>query len=480
MDKITSARSIEELLIQWDPYIPRLSFLIRSYFILIITLAILAATLPPLRNSILTYGKLDANTVAQPSATTCESSSKSSPTGPLDVSAPPKDPQSQSSLLALVYSIRVPKTWFAHFYVFATLWTLYLSFDLFYYLGSSNSRYAGADSRNTYFSMLDTTLGSTHSYWSILILLRQLRIMPSSALGTTFNPSASAGPFSQEQSSELLSGALSLPTEVLVAMACYQLHVIRRWYESWFLERPSAKATIHLGHYLVGISFYGAIAPSLWIDHVESLLSSSSEPSSSWSGRIRATGVDADWSKNWFLGFCVGLFLWASWHQFQCHHILANLRITPTTALDKKEDRSGEKEKASTSHYKVPFGDWFEYLVTPHYSAEMVLYFALFLMTAAQSISSTVLHSPTSFLETIGSLTFWIQPSLEWVPTMLLAWMWVVVNLGIIARETDQWYRAQFGDQYFAPSSSTSTDATGRSPQSSANHPRRILIPFVY
>ncbi|KAG0195547.1 hypothetical protein BGX28_001120, partial [Mortierella sp. GBA30] len=49
-------------------------------------------------------------------------------------------------------------------------------------------------------------------------------------------------------------------------MSYYLVHPIRRWYECWFVERPSAKAKIHIRQCLVGISLYTAMAPSLWID----------------------------------------------------------------------------------------------------------------------------------------------------------------------------------------------------------------------
>ncbi|KAF8927988.1 hypothetical protein BGZ58_009964, partial [Dissophora ornata] len=106
---------------------------------------------------------------------------------------------------------------------------------------------------------------------------------------------------------------------------------------------------------------------------------------------------------------------------------------------------------AKLQEYKVPFGDWFEYLVTPHYCAEMVIYFAFYLMTL--SSESTISSSSSA-------------------PTLLVAWIWVVVNLGIIARETSQWYRSRFGEGYVG----MVMTPTGEQKQ----RKRAILVPFVY
>ena len=71
---------------------------------------------------------------------------------------------------------------------------------------------------------------------------------------------------------------------------------------------------------------------------------------------------------------CLGLviFLWASWHQWNCHVILAKLR----------HSASGKKVK----EYRIPYGDWFDHVSSPHYLAEIIVYIAFFLIQKGQNI----------------------------------------------------------------------------------------------
>ncbi|KAF9274657.1 Steroid 5 alpha-reductase 3 [Mortierella alpina] len=222
------------------------------------------------------------------------------------------------------------------------------------------------------------------------------------------------------------------PPQIQVVLFCYLVQVLRRWYESWFVERPSPRATMHIGHYLVGITFYAAMAPCIWIDAYDSWIrtgeqGNSEPPSRYWNVRC---------------AFGLILFIWGSWHQYKCHVILANLRPRPSQATGARAD---EKREAAKQEYKVPFGDWFEYMVAPHYTAEMVIYLGFYLMA-----------SPKLFV-----------PS-----TLLLALIWVVVNLGIVARETDQWYRTRFGDDYAGVVVSSTGQRTRKR--------RAVWVPFVY
>jgi 3-oxo-5-alpha-steroid 4-dehydrogenase 3 len=57
----------------------------------------------------------------------------------------------------------------------------------------------------------------------------------------------------------------------------------------------------------------------------------------------------------------VVLFLWTSFHQYRCHVILAELRAKDAEA------------------YGIPYGDWFEYVSSPHYFAEILIYISIFI-----------------------------------------------------------------------------------------------------
>ncbi|KAF9969588.1 Steroid 5 alpha-reductase 3 [Actinomortierella ambigua] len=362
------------------------STLIRVYFVAITLAAIGAGTLPFLKNSILDYGKLN----------------EKAPNTKLN-----RQRLSDRWAMAL-RSLTVPKHWFAHFYVWATIWMAYLTFDL-YALCTA----AGNGEELTW---MDRP-------WSFLLLLEY------------FGVSVAARPLSAD----------SVPWFLL---GLNFLHVMRRWYESWYVERPSPTARMHVGHYLIGITFYIAVPPALWIDAVEHpervALSQALAPS-----RIALFTV----------GFV--LFVWAFYHQHACHRILGNLRPKPQPGSQKDALASAKKNDdvssssspisppATKSSYKVPHGDWFEYLVCPHYVAEMLIYVAYNLMESAR------LEKP------------------QYSTTLLIVLVWVISNLSVVARETATWYRATFGDQW---------TSRGLPPSQTNTPPRQrwILVPFVY
>lgn len=74
----------------------------------------------------------------------------------------------------------------------------------------------------------------------------------------------------------------------------------------------------------------------------------------------------------WYQYFAMVMFVWASWHQWKCHVILATLRRSP----------SGQIIKV----YRIPYGDWFEFVSSPHYLAEIVIYLSLFILQKACNI----------------------------------------------------------------------------------------------
>ena len=73
----------------------------------------------------------------------------------------------------------------------------------------------------------------------------------------------------------------------------------------------------------------------------------------------------------WHHVFGVCLFLWASYHQNRCHRILADLRKTPRS----------ERSSNGSASYSVPYGDWFTYVSSPHYFAEILLYLGVSCVT---------------------------------------------------------------------------------------------------
>ena len=105
---------------------------------------------------------------------------------------------------------------------------------------------------------------------------------------------------------------------------------------------------------------------------------------------------------SWYQYLGMFLFLWASWHQWSCHNILAKLRHLA----------SGK----TVMLYRIPYGDWFEYVSSPHYLAEILIYSSFFIIQKGQNIYVGLI------------LLFTIQ------------------NLSLGATVTHEWYHNKFKD----------------------------------
>lgn len=101
---------------------------------------------------------------------------------------------------------------------------------------------------------------------------------------------------------------------------------------------------------------------------------------------------------HWNLSMLIALllFFYANYHQYQCHSILASLRSN------------------STERYSVPRGDWFEWIVVPHYFADILIYVSLCILYQFKNM------------------------------TLLCGLIWTAVNLSITANQTFLWYQKHF------------------------------------
>ncbi|KAK3244549.1 hypothetical protein CYMTET_45842 [Cymbomonas tetramitiformis] len=100
---------------------------------------------------------------------------------------------------------------------------------------------------------------------------------------------------------------------------------------------------------------------------------------------FRDTSTNAPWlTISRLLG--VLTFAQGSLHQHRCHRILATLRSSRPALTDKTPAR-----KPSTTDegqvYKIPCGDWFDFLSCAHYTAEVVIYIGLLIVAGAASLS---------------------------------------------------------------------------------------------
>lgn len=169
----------------------------------------------------------------------------------------------------------------------------------------------------------------------------------------------------------------------IIGLLLFTLHLSRRVYESFWIEKPSKTATMHLSHYLIGIGFYGAMVFGTWLEGLSSF--GKFQPLQP----INITTI-----------LSILLFFYASYHQYKCHVILASLR--------NKNDG-----------YTIPRGDWFEWIVTPHYLADILIYLSL-----------CILYQFKSYILTCG-------------------FIWTIVNLSIISNETNTWYQIHFSTEKY-------------------------------
>ncbi|XP_019849821.1 PREDICTED: polyprenol reductase-like [Amphimedon queenslandica] len=170
-----------------------------------------------------------------------------------------------------LFDITVPKKWFAYFYLWGLIWTVFISCLAF----------------------IDTA-----EYEYIASFLHfDVRVLP----------------FAKPTKSIVIRSG-HIPLEVALVLLVILLQLFRRTYESFFITRFGS-SRMHLGHFAFGLFFYTSLAP-LALHQLDN--------------GHQVTHIPIKWS---FLVHCtwkqaagIVLFLWSSLHQFKCHTILAKLR----------------------------------------------------------------------------------------------------------------------------------------------------------
>ena len=186
---------------------------------------------------------------------------------------------------------------------------------------------------------------------------------------------------------------------VLFYLCLYQLHLTRRLYECLNVSIFGKESRMHVFQYVFGLTCY-TLVPLTLIAFAE-----------------RHDGRSFDFSISSALP--VLLFFFGNYKQFRLHSILAKLRTNA---------RGQERRR-----YFIPKSDWFEYVSSPHYLAEIIIYGSLFAGLRDQYSSNQA-----------------------WISMILV----IIVNLGFSAIQTHRWYKAKFDESYKKLN-------------------RRALIPFV-
>ncbi|KAJ2295514.1 hypothetical protein IWW55_005423 [Coemansia sp. RSA 2706] len=187
----------------------------------------------------------------------------------------------------------------------------------------------------------------------------------------------------------------------IAGLSMYTGHVLARLKET-VCDQPATQARMHIGQYAVGMIFYiitpVAVVADAYCKHL-------------W----RPVSL-------WMIMAGTSLFVYASVHQWRCHHILFRLRRQQLARVS--------RQPQPAAAYALPSSDLFDYVSSPHYLCEVLVYVSLWIATGCQA------------------------------QTLLWVVLWTAVNLGITARESQLWYRRTFGHKF---------------PQA-----RRALVPFVW
>lgn len=208
---------------------------------------------------------------------------------------------------------------------------------------------------------------------------------------------------------------------VVFLLSLFELQLLRRLYESIYVSKFSHLARMHVLAYLLGLIYYLLAPLSLFpraIQFVTSMLQGcQSFRHGIYKFEISIQGWNPLLQIGWLYWIGGVIFIWGWVHQYRCHAILASLR----------SNKALSKEEAHV--YKIPYGDWFEYVSSAHYFSEFVMYSSFIIATGGQNLDAWLLF------------------------------MFVVFNLSIAARDTHKWYLAKFDDYPLS---------------------RKAIIPFVY
>nr|CEL67717.1 TPA: 3-oxo-5-alpha-steroid 4-dehydrogenase family protein, related [Neospora caninum Liverpool] len=240
--------------------------------------------------------------------------------------------------------------------------------------------------------------------------------------------------------------------DLLSPLVLFFVHCSRRLLEQLFVVRPHAAASqMTLAAYLLGVGFYLAVPLALGLGSLRAVPSLSSRclekavltslPSFcllALAAEALGEALAARWAAQPVASFAsLVAFLLINWIQLYSHLRLARLR--PASSAVSPDSRATESKcrKSETMHaaprdasgaYGIPRGGLFAFVSCPHYLAEILIYFYLFLLL----------------------------PSSE----MLACLAFVTTTMFVNASKTHAWYRRTFGDEY-PPA-------------------RRALLPFLY
>ncbi|XP_058291704.1 polyprenol reductase [Hylobates moloch] len=148
-----------------------------------------------------------------------------------------------------------------------------------------------------------------------------------------------------------LGGGGELALSAFLVLVFLWLHSLRRLFECLYVSVFS-NVMIHVVQYCFGLVYYVLVGLTVL----------SQVPMDGRNAYV--TGKNLLMQARWFHILGMMMFIWSSAHQYKCHVILGNLR----------------KNKAGVvihCNHRIPFGDWFEYVSSPNYLAELMIYVSM-------------------------------------------------------------------------------------------------------
>lgn len=204
-----------------------------------------------------------------------------------------------------IKTIEVPKRWFAHFYVFAAVYStmcLLTAMKVYFLDGKAPSHIVDL------FNVLATTQ-------------------------RTFTVSSIA---------------------TLIALVLMTAQCLRRFYETWFVSVFS-DAKMNLSHYIVGFAHYFGAVSAILVE------APGFTPHTGVSSLVLRLNL---YELRLHHVVAVLVFMWAYVHQYRTAVILADLRRNKSGHVVNRE-------------YKLPQGDLYQFVSSPHMLCEVIIYLCL-------------------------------------------------------------------------------------------------------
>lgn len=218
---------------------------------------------------------------------------------------------------------------------------------------------------------------------------------------------------------------------ILIIMCLLQLHLIARLYECMFIHKYNQYSQQHVFVTIGGCLFYLMLSITMYCDMV--LFTSNIQ-----SFYVQMNALLNNTIIPWLLAASLSMYGIAYIEQRRCHLILARLRGNQSihTLSSPQQNNIQSIHKASKllgadtdtinqlqqqsihTKYSIPYGNWFDFISMPHYTAEILIYLSFFMIQLSTRDQFPLLQ--------------------------LLILLWTVVNLCITGYRSHLWYKNKF------------------------------------